>query len=96
MACSRSEAHAAVRIRYLQHSHGDSTVLHWRPGQSVEDRQMSEVMWKDDSGLGGGRVGRGEGEFRGWIDKGEEEEKMGVICYTLVSGIEKSECCSEV
>lgn len=57
---------------------------------------MSEVMWKDDSGLGGGRVGRGEGEFRGWIDKGEEEEKMGVICYTLVSGIEKSECCSEV
>lgn len=34
----------AVQIRYLQHSHGDSTVLHWRPGQSVEDRQTSEPV----------------------------------------------------
>lgn len=59
VSCSRSKAHAAVRIRYLQHSHGDSTVLHWRPGQPVEDRQMSEVMWKDDGGLDGGTLGDG-------------------------------------
>lgn len=35
---------SAVEIRYLQRSHGDSTVLHWRPGQSVKDRQMRSEM----------------------------------------------------
>lgn len=42
---------SAVEIRYLQHSHGDSTVLHWRPGQSVESRQMSEVRCMEDGGV---------------------------------------------
>lgn len=43
-----------VQIRYLQRSHGDSTVPHWRPGQSVEDRQTGELWgcqvdgWRTD------------------------------------------------
>lgn len=47
--CFRGEqsvhtARLMQQSRYLLHSHGDSTVLHWRPGQSVEDRHMrSEV-----------------------------------------------------
>lgn len=72
----------AVRIRYLQRSHGDSTVLHWRPGHPVEDRQMSEVRWMEDRGLQGDHEGRKKEE--------EKEEELDLLRACVVEEKDES------